>query len=449
VVVFVVDTLRRDHLGCYGHPREVSPVIDSLATEGVVFELALTVAPRTWQSFTSMLTGLYPPRHGVRYIFSQPLRPDIPTMGSVLAEVGYQTAAFDAMTFLRGMTGGRAFQEYVDSQSWGEQTRSLFADGKVIDSFLDWLGGAEAPFFAFLRLSSPHWPYICPQVFHDEVQGHEDIAHGFNTGSYGLAAGRGGFRVTDEDAYRERFYEYDPSPAEREHMLLHYGECVRASDTEIGRAFDRLRALGLWDSTLVVVTSDHGESFGEHGYMQHGPRVDGPVMLVPLVVKFPAAIAEGRRGVRVAQLVRTVDIFPTVVGALGFTPLSGLDGQDLVPAIDDQVDLGLTAYGESGWGSVGIDPDLYLPGVAGKWRMLQTPDWKLVYIPDGKAGIVRLYDLRKDPGETRNAAGEHPQVVAQLRAQLAEIMAAERGPVARERSLTEEQKRRLRALGYL
>jgi arylsulfatase A-like enzyme len=448
VVVFVIDTLRRDHLGCYGYPREVSPVIDELASEGVVFEQALTVAPRTWQSFTSILTGLYPPRHGVRNIFGHPLPPTVPTMASVLAELGYETAAFDGMTFLREMTDGKAFQEYVDPRSLREENPML-GDAKVVASFLDWLSRAEEPFFAFLRLSAPHWTYLCAAVFHGGVEGHAGISHGFNAGTYGVEPGRGGFRVTDEDEYRRRFYEYDPSPEERDHMLLHYDECVRTSDREIGRSIDRLRELGLWNSTLVVVTSDHGESFGEHGYMQHGPQVDGPVMLVPLVMRFPPSIADRRRGVRVPQLVRTVDVFPTVVSALGLATPPGLDGADLIPAVDDQVDLRLTAYGESGWASVGIDPDLYLPGVAGKWRMFQNSDWKLVFIPDGQGGLSRLYNLTKDPGETRNVAERHPQVVARLRAQLAEIMAAERGSLARDRSLTEEQREQLRALGYL
>jgi arylsulfatase A-like enzyme len=290
---------------------------------------------------------------------------------------------------------------------------------------------------------------VCAPVFHGDVEGHAGISHAFNTGSYGLEPGRGGFRVTDEDEYRKRFYEYVPSPNERDHMLLHYDECVRASDMEVGRAIEHLRTLELWDSTLVVVTSDHGESFGEHGYMQHGPQVDGPVMWVPLVMRFPPSIANGRRGVRVSQLVRTVDIFPTVVSAMGLETPPGLDGADLIVGIDDRVDLRLTAYGESGWASVGIDPDHYLPGVAGKWRMLQSSDWKLVFIPDGKRGISRLYDLTNDPGETRDVAESHPQVVARLWARLAEIMAAESGSLTRDRSLTEEQRERLRALGYL
>ena len=260
---------------------------------------------------------------------------------------------------------------------------------------------------------------------------------------------RGGMGITDEEAYRARFYEYDPAPRERDHMILHYDECVRASDEAIDRALARLRELALFDATIVIVTSDHGESFGEHGYMQHGPQVDGPVMKVPLVVRFPPPMARGRRGVRVPQLVRTVDIFPTVVGALGLEAPSGLDGESLMPAVDDGVDLKLTAYGEGGRAFVGVDPGIHLPGVAGKWRMLRTLDWKLVYIPDAIGGTHRLYDLANDPGETRDVSSEHPETAARLRGLLADIMSAEAGASDRERSVSEDEKERLRALGYL
>ena len=110
VAVFVIDTLRPDHLGSYGYERKTSPVIDALASEGILFEQAISTAPRTWQSFTSMLTGLYPPRHGVRQIFDRPLRGGVATLPALLAARGYTTAAFDGENFLRGMTGGRAFQ---------------------------------------------------------------------------------------------------------------------------------------------------------------------------------------------------------------------------------------------------------------------------------------------------------------------------------------------------
>ena len=196
-------------------------------------------------------------------------------------------------------------------------------------------------------------------------------------------------------------------------------------------------------------TSDHGESFGEHGYLQHGPDVDGPVMRVPLIFRFPASLARGRRGVRVPQLVRTVDIFPTVVDVLGLSVPPGLDGETLLSAVDSGAKLNLTAYGESGRAFVGVDPGIHIPGVAGKRRMLRTLDWKLVYIPDPHGGSQRLYDLVTDPGETRDVSAEHPQIAARLRARLNEIIGDEAEAVDNAPNLTDEEQSRLRALGYL
>jgi arylsulfatase A-like enzyme len=172
------------------------------------------------------------------------------------------------------------------------------------------------------------------------------------------------------------------------------------------------------------------------------------VMRVPLVIRFPESLARGRRGVRIPQLVRTVDLLPTIAAALELPVPPGLDGASLLPAVDEGRDLALSAYGEGGRAFVGVDRDLYLPGVAGKWRMLRTRDWKLIHIPDGKGGIDRLYDLRTDPGETEDVAAEHPEMVARLRRELAPFLAMDAG-AGYGRSLSEEEKEQLRALGYL
>jgi arylsulfatase A-like enzyme len=447
VLVVVIDTLRADHVGAYGYGRDTSPALDALATEGVAFETAVTAAPRTWQSFTSILTGLYPPHHHVRFIFDHPLAPTIPTLATILADHGYATAAFDGMTFLRGMTGGKSFQEYVDPQSLHGD---MLGDDKVGDAFLGWLDKTtHRPFFAFIRLGAPHWPYIAPPAFHGQVQNHGALDHGFNAGTTGIGIDREGLTVTDADAYRKRFFDYDYPPEVLEHMRLHYDECVRYSDGIVGGILARLRTDKLFDSTLIVVTADHGESLGEHHYLQHGTPLYDPVMLVPLIVKFPLATSLRRTGVRVPQLVRTIDIAPTIIAALGFTPPRNIDGVNLLPAIDGGASLQLSAYGEGGRGFVGLDPELHLPGVTGKWRMLRTARWKLLYIPGAEGGTYRLYDLTNDPSETTDASAEHPDVAGDLRRKLAAIMAQETAVPSAESTLTEQQKERLRALGYL
>ena len=446
VLILVVDTLRRGNLGSYGYERAVTPRIDALAEEGVVFENALTVAPRTWQSFSSILTGVYPPRHGVRHVFGRPIPPEMETLASIFAREGYETAAFDGMTFLRGMTGGRGFGEFRDPKTLTEG--KMYGDKAVMDSFIDWLSTARQPFLAFLRLSAPHWTYLCEPVFHEGVDGHGEIDHEFNAGSHGMGLRGGELGLTDKEAYRRRFYGYQPDPREREHMILHYDECVRESDAEIARGIARLEELGMLKNSIIVVTADHGESFGEHGYLQHGPQVDWPVIDVPLLMRFPGTLGEGRRGVRASQLVRTVDILPTLADVLEIPVPEDLDGTSLLPAIDRGADLGLHAYAEAGRSFPGVDRDVFFEGVAGKWRMIQDRDWKLVFIPRPGGPIVRLYDLRTDPEEMKDVAAEHPEVVAELRAKLGEVSKADVGQLP-DREPSEEEKAKLRALGYL
>ena len=157
---------------------------------------------------------------------------------------------------------------------------------------------------------------------------------------------------------------------------------------------------------------------------------------------------EGRRGVRSSQLVRTVDILPTLAAVLEIPVPGGLDGMSLLPAIDEGTPLDLHAYAEAGRSFPGVDRDVFLEGIPGKWRMIQDQDWKLVFIPNGGAGIVRLYDLRTDPQEMKDVAGKHPKVVSRLRQKLDAVMQHDEGSLP-DREPTEEEKAKLRALGYL
>ncbi|GIW42385.1 MAG: hypothetical protein KatS3mg076_2962 [Candidatus Binatia bacterium] len=310
-------------------------------------------------------------------------------------------------------------------------------------AFRSWLDGKKSGFFAFLRLTDPHWAYECEPYFHGEVKNHDAIDHSFNSGSYGLRPGERGFQLTDTEAYRRLHYTRYPPPV-LEHMVLHYDECVRQSDTALGEIFAALRERGIYDDALIVVTSDHGEGFWEHGYLQHGIHLDDVVTRVPLVVKLPG---NEFAGTRVSQLVRTVDIMPTVLDALGIPAPQDLDGTSLLPAVREGRNLGLVAYAESGKGFVGVDPELYVPGVKGKWRMIRTDRWKLVHIPDGKAGIDRLYDLLEDPGEKVDVAAQHPDIVEKLKGELAKIQRWETDE--KERELSPEEEEQLRQLGYM
>jgi arylsulfatase A-like enzyme len=455
-MIVVVDTLRADRLHCYGAARDTSPIIDRIAADGVLFEQAFTVAPSTWQAFTSILTGLNPPRHGVRFIFDEPLTSTIPSLGTILEQHGYATVSFDVIPFLRWMTDGHGFQSYVDSDSL--KKGGTIPDAQLTDQIVSWVGAHrdKQPFFVFVRYQGPHWKYNPKQEFHDLFGTDAGADHSFNDGDYGLRfeqdeKGRPQFRLVDPAARRHLMFDFNLAPPVRDHMILHYDACVRTVDEQIGRVVDALRSAELLDTTLLVITADHGESFGEHGYLRHGPRVDDVVMRVPLIMRFPPAATHGHAGERVPQLVRSIDIMPTVLATVGITAPAGLQGRSLLPAVDNGQELNLTAYGETAGEFVGVDDQVVAEGVAGKHRMLRTARWKLVYVPDGKAGVYRLYDMT-GRGDDEDVGVVHPDALAEMQAELDTILAADpragsRGPA--KRPLTDAEKERLRALGYL
>jgi arylsulfatase A-like enzyme len=234
-------------------------------------------------------------------------------------------------------------------------------------------------------------------------------------------------------------------------MIVHYDASVRTVDEQVGRVVDGLRKAGLLDATLLVITSDHGEGLGERGYFQHGPRVDEAVMRVPMIMRFPRQASHGHAGQRVAQLVRTIDIFPTILATLGIPVPDEVQGRSLLPAIDGGANLGLMAYGETAGEFAEVDDQTVSAGVAGRHRMLRTERWKLVYVPDRGAGVFHLYDMANQ-GESEDVAAAHPDVVADMRASLLAILTADPDNVEGGQApqpLTDAQRQRLRALGYL
>jgi len=447
VLVLVPDTVRADHLSVYGYGRDTSPALAKLAREGTLFLDAVTVAPRTWQSFVSILTGLYPPHHGVRYLYDHPIRAETPTIASAFRDHGYEAVAFDTLPFVRAMTGGKGFATYLEERRPRDPS---LRDETLLDRLHAHISRPRSePFLAFVRLTGAHWPYT-NRDWIDPADACASHDHGFNRGSPGISLrSRGeGFGVSDEGSYRKHLWKADFDDATRRHMVAHYDSAVRQTDFLIGRLLDRMRESGLLERTIVVVTSDHGESFGEHGYLQHGPRVDETVMRVPLLLRLPHDHPASRPGSVVEALVRVTDVFPTLLDAAGLPPQPGLDGASLLPLIDDPKPHPAWGYGESGRSFQGIDPERHFPGVRGKHRMIRTGAWKLVVVPTPEGDERRLYDLRRDPGETRDVAAAHPAVVRDLTARLGDLRDVE-SKDRPERSLAPGERALLKDLGYL
>ena len=304
LVLITLDTTRADRLGPYGYSGVQTPVLDRLAAEGVVFDRAITAAPLTLPAHTSIMSGLYPPRHGVRDNGGFFVRDDTVTLAERLREQGYRTGAFVGAYVLDGRWGlNQGFDTYHDHFDVSSvSTPSLAAverpGNEVADQAIAWLGETAAPpFFAWIHFFDPHSPYRAPEP-------------------YG------------------RLYARQP----------YLGE-IAFADAQIGRVVAFLEQRRLLDNSVVVVVGDHGESLGEHGEGTHGFFVYEATTRVPLIIR---TAVEQVHTKRVGTVVRTVDVMPTVLELLGLETAAGIDGRSLVPLMRGEAqDLGLRAYSEA------------------------------------------------------------------------------------------------------
>jgi arylsulfatase A-like enzyme len=291
VLLITLDTTRADALGCYGRKLDVTPSIDRLAREGVVFENARTVAPLTAPAHASIFTGLYPPRHGVRDNGVGTLPSSARTLAELARERGAQTAAFVAASVLdRTFRFDQGFEHWEQPERSDQPTDFDFetkSASEISTAARQWLvlRDRTRPFFVWVHLFDPHAPYEPPAKFLPQARGHPYL-----------------------------------------------GE-VAAADHAVGEIVDLLRAEGELERTTVIVVGDHGESLGEHEEATHGLFVYDATLRVPLVVRYPGAARAGRRS---KAIVSVVDVFATAARALGVASPAGGDAHALEDAAPDR-----------------------------------------------------------------------------------------------------------------
>ena len=398
LVLVTLDTVGADELGCYGNPAAATPNLDRLARQGSLVARAVAVAPVTLPSHASLLTGLYPPRHGVRDNSDFRLPPSALTLAEHLEANGYATAAAVGAYVLSADFGlSQGFQSYDEprraaaaDEGAGAPRRTPILErsaGAVTDAALELLDGLEEPFFLWVHYFDPHVEYAPPEPF--------------------------------ASRFRDRPYD---------------GE-IAYTDEQLGRLLDALRRREAVDETLVVVTADHGESLGEHAETTHGLFVYEATQHVPLLLRFPGRIPAATRTDR---LVSGIDLAPTVLELLELPPMPGIEG----------VSFAAAARGRPMDGRAAVFAEAQLPQRSYGWSPLFALSdrwWKFIAAPRPE-----LYDLRTDPGESRNLAAERPAEVADWRDRLAALRQSwpDRDAAADRRS-TEDERARLRSLGYL
>lgn len=394
VLLVSIDTLRPDHLGAYGYAPAQTPTIDALARRGVRFTNASTVTPLTLPAHTSLLTGTFPAWHGVRDNGGFYVSDDQTTLAEALRAHGYRTGGFVGAFVLDSRWGiAQGFDRYYDDFDLSKyEGRGLDAvqrpGADVVDRAVAWLDeDRRQPFFAWVHLYDPHTPYEAPETI------------------------RARFPATLAGAYDAE---------------------VASADAQIGRLLARLDASGRLESTLVVLLGDHGESLGDHQEQTHGFFVYDATVRIPLVVAGPGVPAK-----QVDDVVRIVDVMPTILDALGIAPPAAVQGRSLRPVWNGER-LDLFALAET-----------FYPRYHYGWSDLQT-------IADGRYKFIaaphrELYDLRDDPGETRNIAAANAARADALERGLHEMLGrlASREPQKSPQPMDPEAEERLRALGYV
>jgi arylsulfatase A-like enzyme len=415
VILIVVDTLRADHLGFYGHSSPTTPELDRWTSRGLVFDHAFATSPWTLPTFGSVLTGLWPAQHGAgsrmpeggRRWRRRPLSPTVPTLPEVLREHGFTTGAIVNNAFLRPHFGAaRGFDTYDY-----EKGRRAAA---VIDLATDWLADpSRKRLFLMLHLIDPHLPYQAPAEFLGR----------FGPSSQDALELRGRKKIVDRLE--------DLTAADREALRARYDEEIASLDHELGRFFTYLVDAGMWDRTLVVLTSDHGEELFDHGGFEHGHSMFQEVLRVPLVVWGPG-VAAGRNRTPVS----VVDLKPTILDAVGVAFGDGLAGESL--------------WGMALGKSRSPRREMLAQNILWGRELASLVAWPYKLILDPKHDRVQLYDLSADPAEQQDLATQRPEVAVELRRRLEDRLAVLETPSHEpDEDISSETEDELRALGYL
>ena len=394
VILITIDTLRADHLGCYGATDVKTPTLDALARDGVVFERAISQVPLTWPSHAAILTGTYPFQNGVQDFTGQPLDPRFRSVAQVFKQQGYATGAVvSAFVLDRSWGLARGFDFYDDAfsaQAFLHKDVGLVdrKAGESVTHAISWLQKpARRPFFFWLHLYDPHSPYDPPEPFRTQYRSHP----------------------------------YD-------------GEIAYA-DHELGRLIAWLKQNRLYDRTAIVVLSDHGESLGEHGEKEHGFFVYNSTVHIPLIVKPPAD--SGFRPGRVSAPVETVAVAPTLTRLAGMKdeirkqfPHPGLLGNK-AESEDAAYSESFYAFSSFGWSPL---------------HALQTSRYHYIQAPTRE-----LYDVIADPQEKNNLAPQQTATVAVLEDKLQALLRQnpfKPGEPATS-GLSPDALEKLQALGYV
>jgi arylsulfatase A-like enzyme/Tfp pilus assembly protein PilF len=394
VVLISLDTCRADYIVCYGYRRARTPNIDAVAGGGILFKNVVSPVPLTLPAHSTMMTGTIPPYHGAHDNLDYRLGDSNVTLAEILKEKGYATGAVIAAFILDSRFGlNQGFDYYSDKfdEEMNEMGIAERRGEEVTDYGIKWLDEhKDEPFFLFLHYYDPHLPYDAPAPFEPQF-------------------------------FKDRYSLYAAEVSYADHC--------------IGQVIDKLKSLGIYDSTLIIIAGDHGEAIGEHSEQSHSYFIYDEVVKVPLIFKPPGK----RQGRKIDDLVGLVDIAPTVCSLLGIDSLPQVQGQDLSPYFKgkDGVNKERHIYCES------MTPTKYncsslLGAVTRRFKYIQAPR-------------PELYDLIEDPDEIKNLAESQPQRARIMQDRLKRIVedSVRKSGSDSQLELDDEARQKLESLGYV
>jgi arylsulfatase len=398
VVVIIMDATRADHVGCYGYRRDTTPTLDGLAKQSVVFARHFSQSAETKSSTACLLTSQYCDTNladGPRSLI-----PGTFTMEAGLRRAGFHTLLISANLKASPLYGiGADFRDSI----WERQLEPLGRKGEepfsltpaVLRAFSDWLGHNQSErFFAYIHLLPPHYPYAQPAEFTGRFAGLEPI--GFKPG---------------ELPFPEMVPRPFPTPPALPEWINLYDANLRYSDWAVTELIKQLQERRLLDKTLLIVTADHGEAFGEHGHVWHGRSVYDEACHIPLLIRFP----NGKlAGTRVPSLTQSIDLLPTVFDLLKVSyPAEGIQGRSLLPVLAGRVG---SAH-DFVFSRAGGSPSEYL---------VRGEDYAFMLYSKGRWRA--LYDLRNDPQERSNVVDANRRTDEQMLAAFRDFAAQQRRP---------------------
>jgi arylsulfatase len=428
VLLITIDSLRPDFLGCYGNAEKLSPTIDLLAEEGVLFKSVISQGPRTPESFPALLSGQYTNRHLDQF---EKLSGKRTMISEILKDNGYTTAAFHSSPYVSRIKGfDRGFDYFKDNIFIFKKTMKMYwikkvltriktiftipyVLGSVINKQVErWIAENSKPHFLWVHYMDVHGPYISRK------------------GWYLKNRLKAGMLWRISTTYPNRLKE-----DQKQYLVRCYKEEITHADSCIKELLDHVNL----DNTIVILMADHGEFMGEHGFFGHPPYYLYDTLLkIPLIIKFPESMKIGKKNID--RTVRSLDVVPTILDILNIKPEVGMDGESLLPLMKGDMDS--------------YECDVFVSEIWTNHLAIRKDNWKLIYWMKDGVKILRLFDLSKDPKELVNLAEERPDIVRKMEQLIAKHLNNINAPSKDLASLNfetdnEEVKAKLKALGYL